>query len=110
MNRPSHDNPITHVELDPSALAVAQLLRDAQVASNAAGGKIAQQSGAYGSIGQALVRTLACGLQDSGLIATWEHTVEVATALADASVDNGEDLAYQVEIFNQGVIDYKFRV
>jgi hypothetical protein len=93
-----------NLNITSAALAVLEALLLALRLCNAAEGTMAVQSNAYGKIADALRYSIANALKDGGLIATWEETTAIADRLYEEAIDNGEDILYQLTLWNLGSI------
>lgn len=95
-----------HIEIAADELAMIELLNDALRLSNRVDGWHAYQfGGTYGAVRTALLTALTISL-GGGLypLGTEERLSEIAKALANEAVDNGENIAYQIDLWNEGRI------
>lgn len=81
------------IEISEGELTLAEKLLDALYDANALSGMYAvQNGGAYGEIRKALLRTLE--------IATRNRAA--ARRLYESAINNGENIAYQIKLNNEG--------
>lgn len=84
-----------------------QLLENLRESNRLDGYFSVQNGGAYGAIEAALVTTLTCGIMRSNLEPIyWDDAKQnIARRLHDEAIDNGESIAYQVALLNEGIIE-----
>jgi hypothetical protein len=92
------------LNLTDDAIALCNTLRAAALEANRLDGKMAYQQHAYGKISDALVETIACAIADSTIL-HFDEARKIARRLADEAVDNGENISYQIDLWNEGIID-----
>jgi hypothetical protein len=92
------------INIAAAALALAEVLLGALRTANALDGKMAYQAHAYGKIADALVETIACAIADSQVI-FFDDARAIAKRIYEEAIDNGEGVAYCIDLFNEGVID-----
>ncbi len=93
-----------NINIAPAALALVETLLRALMEANRLDGTMAYQSHAFGKIADALVEALACAIADSRVI-YFPDARKVARRLYDEALDNGEDIAYQIDLLNKGIIE-----
>lgn len=89
----------------PEALALLEVLLQALYTSNALGAyHEVQVGGTFGGIWDALLKGIWCEIRatDSGL--TPDEVTAIAKVLREEALSNGEDLAYQIDLWNKGTI------
>jgi hypothetical protein len=92
-----------HLSFAPAALALCEVLLRSLFEANALNGTMSYQAHAFGKISDALVETIACAIADSMTI-YFDDARTIARLLHDEAIDNGENIAYQVNLFNEGQI------
>jgi len=92
------------MQIDQKGLALAEDLITSLHTANRLDGYFARQAGGpFGAIHDAVVLTLAAALVTADPL-FWEDARAIATRLLDEALDNGENLAYQIDLLNRGVI------
>jgi hypothetical protein len=73
--------------------------------ANEMGSYHAQQvGGTYGYLADALIGAIACAMLDSGAVESFATGREVGGRIYDEITNNGENFAYNLDLFNRGVI------
>jgi hypothetical protein len=92
------------MKIHAEGLALAEDLLISVRKANRLDGYFAQQAGgAYGVIHDAVVTTLTAAIATARPM-FWEDARRIAKRLLDEALDNGENLAYQIDLFDRGVI------
>lgn len=92
-----------NLSIAPAALDLLEALLKALFAANALDGTMAYQSHAFGKIADALKEATACAIADSQVI-YFEDAREIAARLYREAIDNGENIAYQIDLWNNNII------
>lgn len=93
------------LRLHDEEVELAETLLAALRTANALDGYHARQvGGSYGAIQTALVTTLACAILGSHTSFFFDDTRKIAKRLLEEATDNGENVAYQIDLYNEGVI------
>jgi len=93
----------TNLRPAPAALALLEVLLTALFEANRLDGHMAYQDHAFGKIADALVEATACAIADSQVI-FFEDARAIARRLYDEAIYNGENIAYQIDLWNKGII------
>lgn len=88
------------------ALALCEVLLKALFAANALDGTMSYQSHAFGKIAEALKETIACAIADFQVI-YFDDARAIAQRLYEEAIDNGENIDYQIDLWNAGRIDLR---
>ena len=88
--------------IDPAALELAETLLGAVYASDAAGGQHAYEDRTYGAVRDALVVCLTVAVEAAGVESP--RAGLVAARLVGEATDNAENIAYQIGLWNDGII------
>lgn len=91
------------LRMSDGALALCESLRTCLYEANALDGTMSYQGHAFGKISDALVETIACALSDAQVI-FFGDSRKIARRLHDEMIDNGENIAYQIQLWNDGII------
>lgn len=93
----------TAIILPATILSFIQAILDLRVQANALDTPFAFQSHTYGALDKALLQALVDALDHHTLIPFGTCT-EIAHLLNRETVDNGEDIAYQIDLWNRNLI------
>jgi hypothetical protein len=85
-----------------ATIALLNLLREAMYAANAAEVHAPQDS-TYGNISEVLISALTLAFETE-TFAKGELAERLARLVLDEAIDNGEDIAYQIDLLNRGII------
>ena len=91
------------IKFSPGEWAMIEALNTLRHETNALPGGHAQQDKTYGAIAHALEVALTTAIHDSTII-HWTEAKAIAQRLHDEAVGNGENIAYQVAMWNAGVL------
>lgn len=92
------------MKIHAEGLALAEdLLVSLRTANRLDGYFARQHGGAYGPISEAVLVTLTAAIVQADLM-YWEDGRDIARRLYDEALDNGENLAYQIDLMDKGVI------
>lgn len=91
------------IEFSPEVMAMIETLNRLRLEANALPGGHAYQGKTYGAIAHALEVTVTTAVHDARRI-HWTEAQAIAQRLCYEAVDNGEDMAYQIGLWNRGVI------
>ncbi len=90
------------------ALALVEALLRSLIEANRLDGYFARQvGGAWGAIDEAMVTTLACAIADRSIEGNhifFGDARDIARRLRDEAIDNGENISYQIRLWNEGII------
>jgi hypothetical protein len=92
------------LNINAAALALLEVLRTALFTANSLDGTMAYQSHAFGKIQDALVEATACAIADSQVI-YFDDARKIAARLVQEAINNGEDIAYQIGLWNKEQIE-----
>jgi hypothetical protein len=92
------------MRIHPEGLALAEDLLVNLHTANRLDGYFAQQHGGpWGKIQEAVILTLTAAIA-TDIPMFWGDARVIATRLLDEALDNGENLAYQIDLMDRGVI------
>jgi hypothetical protein len=91
------------LEFSPAEMAMIEALNRLRNDANAAPGGHAYQSKTYGAIARALEVAVTTAIHDRDII-HWTEAQDIAQRICYSAVDNGEDMAYQIKLWNAGVL------
>jgi len=94
-----------NLQITAQALALVEALLSSLKAANALDGYFAREAGgAYGDIKKALITSLACAIAtDSGPI-DFGDARDIARCLYEEAINNWENIAYQIDLWNREII------
>jgi hypothetical protein len=98
---------MTVVSITDAELELVETLRTALYKANALDGDHAYENGgSYGTIKVALITTLAFAIHKSTTypVTPFTECEDIARRIYDEVVDNGEDVKYNIDLWNEGVI------
>ena len=88
------------IKISPDEMAMIEALNSLRHETNALPGGHAQQDKTYGAIAQALEVAVTTAVHDGG----HAEARAIAQRICWEAVDNGENIAYQIGLWNAGVI------
>jgi len=91
------------IEFSPSEGAMIETLNTMRRDVNALPGGHPYQDKTYGAIAHALEIAVTTAITDAHPM-FWTEALVIAQRLCHEAVDNGENIAYQVDLWNRGVI------
>lgn len=97
-----YDN-ITIMDWSEAEWSLIEDLLRVQRQANALDGYHARQSGTYGAVKEGLVTAITCAIITNQMCGS-SYARSIADRLYDEAIDNGENIRYQVQLWNDGVI------
>jgi hypothetical protein len=93
------------MKIHPEGLALAEdLLTSLHTANRLDGYFATQHGGAWGGIHEAVILTLTAAIVTPLPAMFWPDGRDIAKRLVHEALDNGENLAYQIELMEKGII------
>lgn len=93
----------TAIILPATILSFLEAILGLRVQANALDIPFAYQTGTYGRLDSALLQALAEAIDHHTSISFADSTM-IAHLLNQATLDNGEDIAYQIDLWNRDII------
>lgn len=93
----------TAINLPANIIAFLQVILGARIEANALDTPFAYQTGTYGALDKALTLALAEAIDHYTLI-DFGTCTRIALLLNQETINNGEDIAYQIDLWNRNLI------